>query len=66
MAKVPSKFDFWGSDKMSYDQRTKFGSGDYYGLGQGPKVGKMRSSYMDTFEIGEGKNSNKTPPKKLA
>ena len=40
-------FDFAKSNEVSYeDQRSRVGAGDCYGIGEPPKQGKMRSSYM--------------------
>ena len=39
-------FDFASSNELPYDKRSRYGAGDYYGIGEGPKTGKMKSSFM--------------------
>lgn len=60
---MDKKWDFWSSEKMSYDDRTRVGSGDSYGIGQPPKIGKMRASYMDDVP---NKKELLSPPTKVA
>jgi hypothetical protein len=59
-----SKWDFWGSKKMSYDQRAKLGSGDNYGIGEPAKVGKARSYHMDESHP-KGKPPRTRSPRKV-
>ncbi len=58
-----SKWDFWSSGKMKYDDRSKIMAGDYYGTGQPPKEGKLRESY---FQGKSSKGKSSKPPKKIA
>lgn len=60
-------WDFWKDKKMDYDQRNQQAAGDDYGIGQPPKVGKLRNSYMDESQVfnKELKLSKLPPPRKL-
>ena len=39
-------FDFVSSNELPYSKRSSYGSGDFYGIGEGPKTGKYRSTFM--------------------
>ena len=39
-------FDFISSNELPYSKRDAFSSGDSYGIGQAPKQGKMRASFV--------------------
>lgn len=55
------KSDF---SKVKYENRDCVEAGDTYGIGQPPKVGKMRSSFMDAVPQKSKKTVGK-PPRKV-
>lgn len=50
---------------VKYVDRDKAAGGDMYGIGEPPKMGKMRSSFMDT-DIPQKSKTVGHPPKKIS
>ena len=53
-----------GKNRFAHVQNTQFGMGDNTGMGIKQKIGKVRRSYSDGYEI--SKKQLKTPPQSLA
>jgi hypothetical protein len=56
-------FDFVSSNELPYEKRSQFGAGDYYGIGEGAKHGKLKSSFMS---IKAPSKKSMKPPIKVA
>lgn len=50
----------WDEKGKEYDARTNIAMGQYIGMGQGPKYGKLKSSYMD--EVPQKSHTSKSAP----
>lgn len=53
----------WAVSEKNYDSRNNVQAGDYMGIGERGKVGKMRSSGLDSVPM-KSKQKN-TSPKKI-
>jgi hypothetical protein len=53
----------WDVNPKQYDTRSNVAAGDYRGVGQAPKVGTLRDSYVEAVPM-KSRTKN-TPPKQI-
>lgn len=56
-------FSNWDFSNIKYNDRDRVAAGNRYGVGEGPKVGKLRASYL-TQDV--PKSKLKMPPFRIA